>query len=163
MNFHIRPAQLADAAALADLLTGLGWFQHYFGDAATEVIHERVRQKLSLNLADRSHSVYVAETPAGQITAYAAVHWLPYLFLPGPEGFVSELFVQESARGQGLGGRLLAAVKAEAVERGCSRLSLINMRSRESYQRGFYGQHGWEERPEAANFVLRLSQKITNK
>ncbi|MBE7551833.1 MAG: GNAT family N-acetyltransferase [Anaerolineales bacterium] len=158
MIFHIRPAQLNDAAALADLLTGLGWFQHYFGDAPAEVIQERVRQKLSLNLTDKSHSIYVAESSESRIAGYAAVHWLPYLFLPGPEGFVSELFVQESARGQGLGGRLLAAVKAEAIERGCSRLSLINMRSRESYQRGFYGQHGWEERPEAANFILRLPQ-----
>jgi GNAT superfamily N-acetyltransferase len=163
MIVHIRPAQLTDAAALTDLLIGLGWFQHYFGNTPLEVIQERVRQKLSLNLADRSHSVYVAENSNGQIVGYAIVHWLPYLFLPGPEGFVSELFVQESARGQGLGSQLLAAVKAEAIERGCSRLSLINMRSRESYQRGFYGQHGWDERPEAANFILRLPQEVTNK
>ncbi|GIK41129.1 MAG: hypothetical protein BroJett011_49620 [Chloroflexota bacterium] len=161
MIFHIRPAQLTDAAALADLLTGLGWFQHYFDDAPPEVIQEGVRQKLSLNLADKSHSIYVAETPESQIAGYTAVHWLPYLFMPGPEGFVSELFVQESARGQGLGGRLLAAVKAEAIERGCSRLSLVNMRSRESYQRGFYNKQGWNERPEAANFVLRLPQEVT--
>lgn len=158
MIFHIRLAHLNDAAALTDLLTGLGSFQHHFGNAPAEVIQERVRQKLFLNLADKSHSVYVAENPDGRIAGYAAVHWLPYLFLPGPEGFVSELFVQESARGQGLGSRLLAAVKAEAIERGCSRLSLINMRSRESYQRGFYGKQGWEERPEAANFILRLPQ-----
>jgi GNAT superfamily N-acetyltransferase len=158
MTYHIRPAQLTDADALIELLTGLGWFQHYFGDAPAEVLQERIRQKLLLNLADSSHSIYVAENSDGHIAGYVAVHWLPYLFLPGPEGFVSELFVQESARGQGLGSQLLAAVKAEAAERNCSRLSLINMRSRESYQRGFYGQHGWEERPEAANFILRLPQ-----
>ena len=37
------------------------------------------------------------------LVAYAAVHWLPYLILRGPEGFVSELFVDQAARGQGVG------------------------------------------------------------
>jgi hypothetical protein len=45
---------------------------------------------------------------------------------------------------------------AEARQRGCFRLSLINMRRRESYQRRYYEKAGWEERPEAANFVYFL-------
>lgn len=156
MTFIIRTAQLDDAARLTDLILAIGWFQHYFEGASSEAIQERVRQKLRLNLADDSHTLYVAESAAGQLDAYVAVHWLPYLFLPGPEGYVSELFVRESARGQRLGSQLLAAVKKEAAKRGCTRLSLLNMRSRESYQRGFYGKQGWDERPEAANFILRL-------
>ena len=156
MTFLIRKAQLGDASAITDFLIDLGWFQHYFDVAASEVIQARVSQHLSLCLADGSHSVCVAENPENEIVGYVAVHWLPYLFLPGPEGFVSELFVRESARGQGLGSQLLEAMKKEATERGCVRLSLLNMRSRESYQRGFYGQRGWEERPDAANFILRL-------
>ncbi len=89
---------------------------------------------------------------------YAAVHWLPYLFMPGPEGFVSELFIDDEARGQGIGTKLLESVKQEAQARGCTRLSLINLRDRESYQRGFYAKLGWQERPDAANFILRLKQ-----
>ena len=73
-----------------------------------------------------------------------------------PEGYVSELFIKEQARGQGIGARLLEAVQAEARNRGCTRLMLLNVRKRESYQRGFYAKHGWEERPEAANFIFRL-------
>lgn len=156
MTFLIRKAQLSDANMITDFLIDLGWFQHYFDATPGNVIQERVRQHLSLCLADGSHSVWVAENPENEIVGYVAVHWLPYLFLPGPEGFVSELFIRESARGQGLGSQLLEAVKKEATERSCIRLSLINMRSRESYQRGFYGQRGWEERPDAANFILRL-------
>lgn len=156
MSFQMRPARLDDAGALADLLIDIGWFQRYFDGLPPEDIREQVRQKLELNLADRSHSIYVAEMTKGELVGYAAVHWLPYLFLPGPEGYVSELFVRASVRGQGVGSRLLAQVKAEAVKRGCIRLSLINFRSRESYQRCFYGQQGWEERPDGANFILRL-------
>jgi GNAT superfamily N-acetyltransferase len=156
MEFFIRKAQFTDAAGLADLIIDLGWFQHYLGSASNEVIQAQIQQRLLLCLADDSHSVYVAENPDGDIAGYVAIHWLPYLFLPGSEGYVSELFIRESARGQGIGSRLLESVKTEAIERGCSRLSLLNMRRRESYQRGFYAQHGWEERPEAANFILQL-------
>ena len=84
------------------------------------------------------------------------MHWLPYLFLKGPEGYVSELFVRESARGQGVGGELLRKIETEARARGCARLSLINLRNRESYMRQFYVKAGWEERAEAANFVYRI-------
>lgn len=159
MTFQIRPAHLDEAGALADLLVDIGWFQRYFDTVPAEVLRERIQQQLQLDLADSSHSVYVAENTESELAGYVAVHWLPYLFLPGPEGFVSELFVRDSARSQGVGSRLLAAVKTEAAQRCCSRLSLINMRTRESYQRGFYAQQGWEERLDAANFILRLPQK----
>ena len=48
------------------------------------------------------------------------------------------------------------SIRQDAQKRGCSRLSLVNMRQRESYQRGFYKSRGWQERPEAANFILIL-------
>jgi len=64
--------------------------------------------------------------------------------------------VQESHRGQGIGSQLLEVMKAEARKRGCSRLMLINLRKRESYQRQFYRKQGWEEREGVANFVYHL-------
>ena len=152
----IRKAQQGDAWALTGLLMGLGWFEHYFSGASREALQDRVGQHLERCLADVSHSVYVTEIAQGELAGYLSVHWLPYLFLPGPEGYVSELFVRADARGQGIGSDLLETARQEAEARGCTRLSLINMRSRESYLRGFYGQHGWEERPDAANFILRL-------
>ena len=33
---------------------------------------------------------------------------------------------------------------------------LLNRKTRESYERGFYRRLGWEEREEFANFVLHL-------
>lgn len=152
----IRRAQLADSEAISALILGLGQFGHHFAGLSEAGAQQRVARHLQQCLSDASHSVYLAAEATGDLVGYAAVHWLPYLFLPGPEGYVSELFVAEAARGRGTGSRLLQAVAQEAHARGCSRLSLLNMRGRESYERGFYAKLGWQERPDAANFILRL-------
>ena len=156
MDIPIRNATLDDARQLAVLLQGIGWFEA-FNSGDVENSTARVRARLTQCLADPSHSVFVAEWQAGEIAGYGSVHWLPYLFMSGPEGYVSELFVRESARGRGVGVKLLANIEAEARARGCQRLSLINLRSRESYQRRFYIKAGWMERADAANFVYSLT------
>lgn len=155
MLFDIRRARHEDADALAGFLQDLRHF-HRLEGLSLEAVRAQVSRELGLCLADASHSVYLAVSPGRQIFGYTSVHWLPYLFLPGPEGYVSELFVAENARGQGIGAALLDAVKAEARDRGCSRLSLLNMRGRESYERGFYAKAGWTEREDAANFIFDL-------
>jgi GNAT superfamily N-acetyltransferase len=161
MGISIRKAEIIDAASIAEIIRSLGWFAHVNAETPDET-RSRVTRHLELCLADDSHSVYVAQVPASaenlteKVVGYVAVHWLPYLLLAGAEGYVSELFIRESERGLGIGTQLLAMVEAEAARRGCTRLMLLNMRQRESYQREFYIKHGWEERPEAANFVRYL-------
>ncbi|UCC87970.1 MAG: GNAT family N-acetyltransferase [Anaerolineales bacterium] len=156
MKMQIREAQTSDANSITCILRELGWFDHLSSEAV-ETTQQRIASHLRLCRADSSHSVYVAENSAGDVVGYGAVHWMPTLFLAGPEGYVSELFVKESARGQGAGTQLLEAMAAEASKRGCSRLVVLNLRNRESYQRDFYKKCGWEERPSAVNFIRRLS------
>lgn len=155
MTFTIRTAKFTDCPSLADLLREVGWFE-FIKNKTPEEASDHVAAHLADCLADESHSVYVGVDEEGNIAGYVNVHWLSYLFLPGPEGFISVLFLRPSARGQGLGAELLETVKAEALERGASRLSLLNNRSRESYERGFYQKHGWEERQIMANFIYRI-------
>ena len=153
---RIRKAQTDDSDAIVEILRTLGLFAHLSSEHP-EQTKERVERHLRLCHADESHSVYVAEEPAGDIVGYVGVHWQPTLFLAGPEGYLSELFVRASARGRGAGTQLLQAVHNEAAERGCARLLVLNRRNRASYQRGFYENCGWVERPDAANFVYTLS------
>jgi GNAT superfamily N-acetyltransferase len=155
MNVIVRKARLGDARGIAAILRGLEWITRFDAEPI-EATAQRVAHHLELCHADDSHTVYVAESEDGEIAGYAAVHWLPYLLLLGPEGYVSELFIREADRGQGIGTRLLETVKKEAEARGCARLMLLNMHERESYRRGFYKKQGWEERPDAANFVYPL-------
>ena len=154
----IRQAVKQDGAEIAQLLRGMGWFSGLAAETAAQT-EGRIARLLTDAAAVESHSVYVA-VEAGQVVGYTAVHWLPYLFLTGLEGYVSELFVRETVRGQGVGRQLLAAVETEARQRGCTRLSLLNGRHRESYQRQFYEKMGWEERPLMANFVHFLEEAI---
>jgi GNAT superfamily N-acetyltransferase len=154
-QIKIRKAIENDVSAITGILRELGWFAHITSESTTTTKH-RINHHFKL-CANNSHSIYVAEKPDGEVVGYTAVHWLPYLMLAGPEGYVSELFVRDSERGQGIGTKLLEAVKQEAKERGCSRLSLLNVRYRESYQRGFYMKLGWQEREQVANFILQLA------
>jgi GNAT superfamily N-acetyltransferase len=151
---RIRTAGIDDAGELAGLLRRVGWFSQFEEEPPAES-ERRVRRHLELALGDNSHSIYVAEAD-GRLIGYGAVHWLPTLFLEGPEGYVSELFVDENRRGRGVGRALLDLIATEAHGRGCARLLLVNGRERESYRRGFYAKAGWEEHPELALFLLRL-------
>lgn len=155
MTLQIRPITIADTPALAVFLREIGQFRT-LNEETPEATRERVGRHLTLCLSDDSHSSWVATGADGALLGYTSVHWLPYLFLKGPEGYVSELFVRESSRGQGVGTALLDAAVAEGRRRGCARMMLINIRDRESYKRGFYKKHGWQEREDAANFVLPL-------
>jgi len=158
MDVHVRKAETEDAPAIAELLRSLGLFAHLAAEAPAITL-ERVTRHLAMCNADHSHSVFIARNLDGELVGYGAVHWLPYLILTGPEGYVSELFVAESCRGQGVGSQLLKVMQAGAREHGCSRLMLINIRQRESYRRQFYLKQGWEERAEAANFIYRLMDR----
>lgn len=157
MSHLIRPAKISDSFALADLLREIGYFS-WINDQPLEVIRDRVSSHLSMCLSDNSHTVYVAclVDDLACILGYVSVHWLPYLLASGPEGYISELFIRPPVHGQGIGSALLDSAITEARRRGCARMRLLNMRQRESYLRGFYKKHGWEEREDAATFQLSL-------
>ena len=156
MSTQIRKATVDDKRKLAALLKEIGWFDR-FNQGEIDELATQVGARLEQCLADGSHSVFVAEEQAGEIVGYGSVHWLPYLFMSGPEGYVSELFVSAAARGQGIGRELLKVIESEARARGCQRLSLTNLRNRQSYKRQFYLKAGWYERSEAANFIYVLN------
>jgi GNAT superfamily N-acetyltransferase len=154
-DLSIRPARPSDAEALAHLLQGIGWFRAYAQNPIAQS-REAVHRLLELAQDDARSSLWVAESPHAGLCGYCAVHWLPVAVQQGWEGYVSELFVADAARGQQLGARLLDTAVQAARARGCTRIWLVNNRARPSYTRGFYTQQGWQEQPEMARFVLAL-------
>ena len=154
MEIRIRTATNADAAGIASIIRELGWFASITAEAEADTI---MRIAAALEAAETSshYVAYVAETDE-EIVGFTALHVLPYLIHTGNDGYLSELFIRESARGQGVGTALLRAIQDEARRRGCFRLRLINVKTRDSYQRRFYAKNGWEEWPDAATFVYRM-------
>jgi GNAT superfamily N-acetyltransferase len=145
---NIRTAVEEDVPAIAAIVLELGWF--------SSVNERHIRQQLDRCNADGSHTLLVAENAHGTVCGYIAVHWLPYLILPGSEGFVSEMFVLKNERRRGYGRSLIEAVKELATEKSCVRLALLNSRNRPSYEREYYKRLGWTERPEMADFIYPL-------
>jgi GNAT superfamily N-acetyltransferase len=156
MDVQIRRAKIEDAAVLGEILRSVEWFTTII-EMPPEKLQANIERGLSHALSNDSHLVLVAETGLGRLLGYVSVNWLPYLFLDGAEGFVTELFIHKAARGTSIGTQLLEAVKEEARRRGCVRLMTINGRTRESYQRSFFKKNGWREREMMANFVLDLN------
>ena len=156
-EISIRPAANTDAPQLARLLAGIGWFSGLQG-MTLEELETSVRAHLEVLTATADCATLVAEALDGSIVGYCGVHWLHELFMPGPEGYLSELFLLPEARGKGLGTALLDRIVAEAEERGAYRLMLLNGKHRESYERGFYTKQSWEEREGMANFVYWVGQ-----
>ena len=151
----IRTARLEDAPAMARIIHDLGWWPEITAQTVSQVA-AAIQDRLGQCLQSDSQSVFAIDDGAGRLLGYAAVHWRWYMFLDGREGYVSELFVQAEARGQGLGKMLLQAIEAEAIKRNCRRLLLINGRKKESYRRRFYAKHGWREMTGVAAFQRPL-------
>jgi GNAT superfamily N-acetyltransferase len=111
-SFELRPATAADAAAIAPLLTELG-----YPTAAADV-----PARLERTVADGG-AVLIAidgDTPLGVIalTSYQVLH------APGPVGYITALVTAPAARGRGVGRAMVDAAKAWAEARGCVRLAV---------------------------------------
>ena len=148
----IRPVSPEDMEGLTTLLRNLTDVLPRFAEEPLETTLARVSKALH---ASAEQTLLVAEDK-GQITGFIHTHWQPSLLHSGGEGFVSALFIHPEHRGRGLGKVLLEHIQEEGKRRGSSRLTLLNMRDRHSYERGFYAKLGWKERPDAANFVYDL-------
>lgn len=155
-NLTIRRATLADAGAVAAVLRDVGWFEHINDEAPNETAR-RVAEQLSLCADERQHTVLVAADASGEVAGYIATHWFPNL-MNGMDGYISELFLREAARGKGVGASLVDAIQREGRRLGATRLMLFNRRERESFQRGFYPKHGWTFREDVGFFTLGLDE-----
>ena len=151
-----RPAHPSDATGITEVLLQIEDLKSV-NMIGRDAIKARVSQQLAIADASPQSTVLVAIAADGSIAGYGSVHWTPFLFLAGSEGYITELFITPANRKLGLGTALLQAMETEARRRGCARLALLNGRDRESYRRQFYARRGWTERAGMANFILPLN------
>jgi predicted N-acetyltransferase YhbS len=130
-QISIRPLREADLDAIMRLHRELGWNPAFRADGST------LRQRLSALINEESALLLVAEQD-NDVVGYIHGEIVTYLLFAGSEMLISEVFVMEEARGQGVGRSLIEAMETEAVKQRCFRISVLNSRERESYKRGFY-------------------------
>lgn len=133
MNSHvqIRQAAIGDANDVAKLLTELG----YPTEAAA------ARELIAIATADAEQTVLLLDVD-GTVYGLAALVSFFYFHQGKRIARLSSLVVNDIARGQGLGRRLLRAAEAWAKERGCQQIELTSSSKRERAH-AFYLREGY--------------------
>jgi N-acetylglutamate synthase-like GNAT family acetyltransferase len=129
----IRDARPDDAEALAALIGQLGY------PTTPEAVAGRLA-RLQASDADR---VVVAELN-GEIVGLASLHTSLSVEYDEPAAKLSAIVVDERHRQRGIGEALVAAMEAEARERGCC-LIFLTTAARRADAHDFYRRLGFEE------------------
>ncbi|MCW5750527.1 MAG: GNAT family N-acetyltransferase [Alphaproteobacteria bacterium] len=118
---EIRPAKAEDAAQIARLANALDLHEGLGGRVFTE--GRVLRDGFGL---DPAFGVLVAGRPGddGRVLAYLLWHWAYDTDRALRKFWVSDIFVAEEARGQGIGGALLKRAEAMAREAGAGSIAL---------------------------------------
>ncbi len=130
---EIRPATLADADKLADLLTQLDY------PGTQEFIQEKI-----VELSRPPDAELAVAVQRGEVLGFISIHFIPQLGLAGAFARISYLCVDETARGKGIGARLVSYCEQLSRDQGCDRIELHCHSRRERAQRFYQGQ-GYEE------------------
>ncbi|MEV4312967.1 GNAT family N-acetyltransferase [Actinocrispum sp. NPDC049592] len=141
---QIRLVHTADAAAVNELLHQLGYPQDDTTATAT-----RIQDWTD----DHASAAYVADAD-GDLLGLIAVHTSPFFERAGSWGRIVALVVSDQARGQGVGGRLVAAAESFAASRGCVRMEVTSSDRREDAHE-FYRRRGYIDRAGRSSRFLR--------
>ena len=129
----VRPAAATDAAAIAALMTQLG-YPCSAGDAAA---------RLGYWLGDPMSRVLVAERD-GAVIGCLSLHAVPYLERTGRWARIESLVIDQSARGAGAGAALVRAAEQQARRWRCLAVEVTSARTRHPAH-AFYQRMGFTD------------------
>jgi GNAT superfamily N-acetyltransferase len=158
----IRPAVPADVEAILTFIKGLAAFEHE-PDAVKATTADLLRDGFG---EQPKFEVLIAER-VGRPVGFA-LFFPTYSTWEGRAGLhLEDIFVLEEERGTGVGYRLMTALAAIAVERGCARLELSVLHwnpAREFYHRlGMAHQEEWLPYRISGEALKKLAKQSTPK
>ena len=127
----IRNATAADAAAIAALVSDLGY----------PTTTEKMRKRLESILADKDYDTLVA-LDAGQIVGFIGVRVGHLYEGDDPYGQIMVLAVATGHQRRGVGGRLIQAAESVLMARG-ARLSIVTSGNHRADAHAFYEKNGY--------------------
>jgi GNAT superfamily N-acetyltransferase len=142
MNVTVRLAEPRDLPALGRLGAQLVRLHHGFDEARfmtpAHDIEGGYQWFLGTQLGEPEVVIYVAEQ-AGKVVGYTYAGFEPLSWkeLRGPAGFIHDVVVEDSARGQGIGTMLVEAAAAWLEEHGAPRVMLWTAERNPAAQRLF--------------------------
>ena len=139
----LRPARLADAPALANLATQLGYPSS----------PSQVEERMSRMLNDPNQFIIVATS--GSLVIGWAHAYVCCTVESDTSAELGGLLVDESHRGIGVGGKLVEMVEEWARQKGCSIVSLRSNVLRHEAHR-FYASQGYDQVKTQYTFRKRL-------
>jgi ribosomal protein S18 acetylase RimI-like enzyme len=145
----VRLATPDDAADVARLMIG---FRDWWSRVEPEdAVFERGARRL---LTDPNTDFLLAGDPA---TGICQLRYRYSIWTESDDCWLEDIFVEEEARGSGVGRALMAAAFERARERGCARMELdVNEANAEAL--GLYeslGFSGWSDPPGGYNRLMR--------
>jgi len=108
------------AEQLEPLLPLIAAYQRFY--EAKEIDEERNRAFFSRFLAPSEDGMLLGARRGGDLLGYACLYWSFTSIVPAETVLMNDLYVVESARGQGVGRALIEASAAVGRERGAQRL-----------------------------------------
>jgi GNAT superfamily N-acetyltransferase len=128
---RIRPATADDSAAIHALIDQLGY----------PVTADEVKARVAAIVAD-GQAVLVADRD-GAVIGCLSTSMMTVLHRPAPVGRISMMVVEEKARGQGLGARMVAAAERLLADGGCQLVEVTsNLRRKDAHR--FWKRMGYE-------------------
>lgn len=131
----------------------LGAFRDWYGydgppDATIRAVVER------LIGSDGAEYVLAAAQEGGPAAGVAQVRYRPSIWTGSDDCWIEDVFVEESARGTGLGRALVERVLARATERGCGRVELdVDVVNEPA--RALYAKLGFTDKTEGGSLLLK--------
>lgn len=155
---HIRQWTASDAGQLHHLMHKLAVFEGY--DAEFHVTEHALRQSgLGPNPA---FTAFVAECQiTTQLVGMAVVYPINWTFDLRPTLVLKELYVDDTARDQGIGTALLAAVKHHAKTIGASRINWTVLAGNHRAEE-FYRKQGGQPDKKWVPWTLKCTTTTTN-
>jgi ribosomal protein S18 acetylase RimI-like enzyme len=152
---RVWPASAQDVEAVSSLIAG---FRSWWGK--DEPTLEQIRETVGVLLGD-PNTEFLLGAPDGE-SAPAGVCQLRYrlsVWTGADDCWLEDLYVNDGARGTGLGRALVTAATERAAARGCRRMEL-DVNEQNTAALAFYEQLGFMTEPKPPGRTLFIARKL---